>query len=138
MCHSSKKVSGTWPPSAKAPREHDIQPPVNIAARTVALSLAGVAVGAIAFSAWQTSHYRKGFAGIGRGDPEAVVLEAMGPPGVIELRGTPYLRYATGPCSTRCQRRLWWEVTLLHDIEAWSVELDADNTVVETEHWISP
>ena len=75
---------------------------------------------------------------IAAGDSEGHVVELLGKPDVREMPDRPFLRYATQGCISPCAIRLWWEWPLPLGIEAWSVELDASQTVIETAHWVSP
>ena len=72
------------------------------------------------------------------GDAEKRVVELLGEPAVRELADRPYLRYATRGCISPCVTRLWWEWPVFPGIEAWSVEFDSTQRVIQTEHWISP
>ena len=84
------------------------------------------------------SHFlTKRLAEIRLGDTEELVLSKLGEPGLKELPGAPYSRYASTPCSNPCAERLWWDGHFM-DIEAWSVSLDSNRKVIDTAHWVSP
>ncbi len=72
------------------------------------------------------------------GDSEISAIEKLGDPSRRELVREPYLVYASQGCISPCATRLWWEWPLMRGIEAWSVELDANQKVVEKSHWVSP
>jgi hypothetical protein len=83
-------------------------------------------------------HYNTAFSQVAVGDPEALVVARFGVPSVRENAGQPYLRYATSPCTKPCASRMWWEMQIMPGIEAWSIELGEDRTVIRTSHWVSP
>ena len=72
------------------------------------------------------------------GDTEFSVINSLGQPNFRELQNSPYLRYTGAACATPCVVRLWWEAPLFSGIEAWSVEIDHDQKVIDTYHWVSP
>jgi hypothetical protein len=86
----------------------------------------------------EVHHYDAAFSQVVIGDSEATVVGRFGEPSVRETASQPYLRYPSSPCTKPCAVRLWWEMPLLPGIEAWSVELDQDRSVVHTAHWVSP
>ncbi len=107
------------------------------------LKIIGItAVAAITFvvgaCAIKVHHYDAAFSRVAVGDSEASVLTRLGDPSFREPTGRPYLRYTGSPCVTPCMTRLWWEWPLMPGIEAWSVELGKDRTVVRTYRWESP
>lgn len=83
-------------------------------------------------------HYDAAFSRVAVGDSEASVVARLGNPGVREPTGQPYLRYTGSPCRSPCVTRLWWEWPIMPGMEAWSVEVGADRTVVRTYRWESP
>lgn len=79
------------------------------------------------------------FDAVKTGDTESVVISRFGTePKVREQQGRLFARYATRPCSDPCVQRLWFENRLAFDTEAWSVEMDRNERVVEKAHWVSP
>jgi hypothetical protein len=102
------------------------------------LAVVSVTVGAVTFTWLQSRHYEAAFASTSLGDAEDIVIERFGAPSYREPRNKTYARYASTPCSDRCESRLWWELSLLPGFEAWSVELGAGRTVEHTAHWVSP
>ncbi|MEQ7665632.1 hypothetical protein ABQG29_20650, partial [Xanthomonas nasturtii] len=75
---------------------------------------------------------------IKHGDSREAVVDALGVPDVRELPGKLFARYASKPCEGSCKERLWFENKLSLGIEAWSVELDQDDHVIDKAHWHSP
>lgn len=72
------------------------------------------------------------------GDTSQSVIERLGRPSRIEPADQPYLVYASLPCTTPRSTRLWWEWPVSLGMEAWSVELDSNQEVLHTVHWVSP
>jgi hypothetical protein len=107
---------------------------VRVLASVLALSM----VAAVAVVAFRAAHYARAFDSASKGESFAVVVARFGQPRVIESPGKPFLRYATGACKSPCARRLWWEHPVLRGIEAWSVEFDDTNRLVNKAHWVSP
>ena len=106
--------------------------------RMLGVALGLVCVGLVASHWLQIRHYQSAFASTRVGDTEAVVIERFGSPRYREPKNQPYTRYADRPCEDACERRLWWEVLFLPGIEAWSVEIGANHTVLGKAHWLSP
>ena len=78
------------------------------------------------------------FDSINVGDTEESVIHALGVPSVREQSGKLFPRYASHECQHPCVERLRFENHLSFDIEAWSVELDENDLVIEKAHWMSP
>lgn len=72
------------------------------------------------------------------GDTKDSVIEKLGKPSHIEKPGVLFSRYASYQCKHPCVERLWFENMLSMAIEAWSVEVDKNNLVISTGHWLSP
>jgi hypothetical protein len=72
------------------------------------------------------------------GDTAESVIARLGSPSVRETPEKPFLRYASTKCQMPCVERLWFESRLALDIEAWSVSLGNDASVVEKYHWVLP
>ena len=72
------------------------------------------------------------------GEELNAVLTKLGSPSKIEMPGELFARYASKQCSAPCIKRLWYENHLALDIEALSVEFDANDVVVNKTHWSSP
>lgn len=67
------------------------------------------------------------------------VIAALGTPSVTEDRGHAGPgKYGARPCNEPCAQRLWFTNSLSFDLEAWSVELGADQQVIRKSHWVSP
>ncbi len=78
------------------------------------------------------------FAAIKVGDTRDTVISQFGMPSHIERPGNLFTRYATHQCQNPCIERLWFENRLIIGIEAWSVELDKSDRVIEKSYWMSP
>lgn len=78
------------------------------------------------------------FESVNAGDPEGVVIRALGEPSVREHPDVLFSRYASTACQEPCTERLWYENRLSFDIEAWSIELDSKRRVLDKTHWQSP
>lgn len=72
------------------------------------------------------------------GDTKDAVIDRLGKPSHIEQPGILFSRYATHQCSAPCAERLWFENKLILSIEAWSVEVDKNNQVINKSYWVSP
>ena len=92
----------------------------------------------IASCSIQSENRTKAIESIAIGDSGKSAIEKLGEPSRRETPGAPYLIYATQGCILPCANRLWWEWPLFRGIEAWSVELDSNQKVVEKVHWSSP
>lgn len=84
------------------------------------------------------SRYEQALAITINGEQYSQVIERFGKPSVMEHPSPPFLRYATRGCSAPCVIRVWWEHPVLNGIEAWSVEFDDKNKVIDSTHWASP
>lgn len=71
-------------------------------------------------------------------DTRDSVLKQLGTPSIYEKEEVPFVRYSSIPCSSPCEERLWFENSLTFGIEAWSIDIGADNRVVHKAHWMSP
>jgi hypothetical protein len=107
-------------------------------AKHLAGALLTVAVILVGSCSLQSHNRTKTLDQISAGDTEKRVVELLGEPAVREFADHPYLRYATQGCMSPCVTRLWWEWPVFPGIEAWSVELDSSQRVIQTEHWVSP
>jgi hypothetical protein len=72
------------------------------------------------------------------GDTYDDVVNRFGVPAVTDGEGKEFTRYASEPCKSPCEKRLWFENRLFFDMEAWSVSLDNNGKVIEKYHWASP
>lgn len=86
------------------------------------------------------SHQRENaFEKVDEGNSRKAVLEAMGNPSVHERDdSSPFLRYASTACKAPCAERFWYENRMSMDMEAWSIEFDANGSVIKKSHWLSP
>jgi hypothetical protein len=109
----------------------------QIIQRLILLSLALLVI-LVASCSVQASRRTRALAQIGAGVGASAVIALLGQPNRRELPGQPYLVYADRGCMAPCAVRLWWEWPLFHGIEAWSVDLDSRQRVVNTVHWVSP
>ena len=98
----------------------------------------GVLVSLAAYCAFQVHKYNSGLASVSPGNSSVQVIALLGLPSYTEPAGHPYLRYTGTPCKSPCARRLWWEWPIFPGIEAWSVELNSNDRVLKTYHWVSP
>lgn len=72
------------------------------------------------------------------GDTREMVIDKLGKPSHIEQPGILFSRYAIHQCNNPCVERLWFENPLVIGIEAWSVEIDKNDKVINNSHWVSP
>jgi hypothetical protein len=72
------------------------------------------------------------------GDTAGSVIAQLGSPSVKETSDKLFSRYASSKCQSPCTERWWFENRLAFDIEAWSVSIGNDGTVVGKDHWLSP
>lgn len=80
------------------------------------------------------------FNNVALGNSKQQVLNIMvDVPSVVEKSGTLYFRkYGGTSCDSPCAERLWFENSLNYDLEAWSIELDANGKVINKHHWVLP
>ena len=78
------------------------------------------------------------FESIEVGDTKEKVMDRFGTPSHVELPGNLYSAYASYQCKAPCVARLWFENKLSVGMEAWSLELDKDNRVINKVYWMSP
>jgi hypothetical protein len=83
-------------------------------------------------------HYNYAFAKVNIGDSEDSAVARLGVPSYREREFDPYLRYTSTPCVAPCVSRMWWEWPIMPGIEAWSIEVDKNRTVLKTYRWESP
>lgn len=107
-------------------------------ARRVGAAATAISVLVIGKCAVTVSRYERAFDAINIGDSQTAVLERFGTPGIVEVSGVLFPRYASTPCRVPCARRLWWEHPIFVGMEAWSVEVDNDRRVMQKAHWASP
>jgi len=107
--------------------------PRHIAAVTATAVVAGVA-----YCSHVVSRYERAFDDTRGGESLAEVISRFGPPSVREVPAHPFLTYATSGCVSPCVVRMWWEHPVLNGIEAWSVEFNDRDQVVDSAHWVSP
>jgi hypothetical protein len=100
-----------------------------------ALAIAIVVVGSCTL---KVHHYNSAFSRVNIGDTEDSAVARLGVPSYRERAGEPYLRYTGTPCAAPCTSRLWWEWPIMPGIEAWSVEVGENRTVLKTYRWESP
>ncbi len=74
---------------------------------------------------------------INKGDSKADVIAQLGIPSTKTQTNEPFPRVGSG-CELPCIERFWYENRLFLDIEAWSVDFDANDRVLEKYHWTSP
>jgi len=80
-----------------------------------------------------------GFEAVNIGDTEREVIRLLGKPSLREKPGDqPYGRYSSYACSAPCSERLWYENALAFVGEAWSIDLDTDQRVINKSRWVSP
>lgn len=72
------------------------------------------------------------------GDSQAQVIDRFGLPYVAKPAGVPYPRYGAQGCKSPCTERLWFRNSMSLDIEAWSVDFDKQDQVIDKYHWSSP
>jgi hypothetical protein len=78
------------------------------------------------------------FSSIDLGDTRDKVISQFGMPSHIEHPEALFTRYTSNQCQNACVERLWFENRLSFDIEAWSVELDKNDRVIEKSYYVSP
>lgn len=105
--------------------------------KTIAMWMLFVAVGVAACSR-TVSRYEHAYEGTLDGEALSVVVARFGAPSVEESEDREFVRYASVGCTTPCAVRVWWEHPVLVGIEAWSVEFNSDNRVIQKAHWVSP
>lgn len=72
------------------------------------------------------------------GDTRELVASLFGTPSHVEQPDERFVRYTSYGCQKPCVERLWFENRFLPSIEAWSVELDKDNRVIDKAYWVLP
>jgi hypothetical protein len=74
------------------------------------------------------------------GDSETVVLERFGRPGITETTADNFKAYIDKPCQSPCIKRMWWEAPfpIPKGIEAWAVEFDGTQHVINKTHILFP
>ena len=72
------------------------------------------------------------------GDSQESVIKLLGNVYVHEKSDSLFPRYASNKCRNPCVERLWFENQFAVGVEAWSVELDSQNRVVNKTHWVLP
>ncbi|QSX78983.1 hypothetical protein [Agrilutibacter solisilvae] len=118
------------------PRPNDRRPRIG---RVLGWALLLLPVLHLATCAYSSRKNAAAFDQIQLGDPEQEVILAFGRPSVREMAGDPPLhRYSDEGCRSPCAERLWFEHRPGLDLEAWSVDLDANRRVVVKRHWVSP
>jgi hypothetical protein len=100
-----------------------------------ALAIATLVVGSCTF---KVHNYNSAFKRVNIGDSEDSAVARLGIPSYRERALDPYLRYTSTPCVAPCVSRLWWEWPIMPGIEAWSIEVDQNRTVLKTYRWESP
>jgi len=100
-----------------------------------ALALAVIVIGSCTL---KVHSYDSAFSKVNIGDTEDSVVARLGVPNYRERAFDPYLRYTGTPCVAPCVSRLWWEWPIMPGIEAWSIEVDKNHTVLSTYRWESP
>jgi hypothetical protein len=80
----------------------------------------------------------KSFDLIKMGDSEQDVILEMGNPTVREKGDVLFSRYASKKCQGTCSERFWYENRLSFDTQAWSIDLNKENRVINKSRWISP
>jgi len=100
-----------------------------------ALAIAVLVVGSCTM---KVQHYNSSFLKVHTGDTEDSAIARLGVPSYRERAFDPYLRYTGTPCVAPCVSRLWWEWPIMPGIEAWSIEVDQNRTVLKTYRWTSP
>jgi hypothetical protein len=78
------------------------------------------------------------FESIKMGDSKAQVIGRFGLAYVAKPAGVSYPRYASQGCKSPCTERLWFPNAMSLDIEAWSVDFDKHDQVIDKYHWSSP
>lgn len=107
-------------------------------AKVIVGIVAIAAVGGIASCSRVVSRYAHAFETTNSGEYSSTVIGRFGSPSVREVPTHPFMAYATAGCKAPCALRLWWEHPVLKGIEAWSVEFDDKNQVINKAHWVSP
>ncbi|WP_145608980.1 hypothetical protein [Nitrospirillum amazonense] len=92
----------------------------------------------IAAAFYTTTRTQSSFDTIEVGQTEKSVIGILGRPSVTEYPSRPFTRYAVHGCETPCARRIWYENRLALDMEAWSISIGDNGTVLEKYHWLSP
>jgi hypothetical protein len=108
------------------------------ASKYLVVALVAAAVISVGSCSLQSRNRTRALDQISAGDTERHVIELLGKPDVREMPKRLFPRYATRGCISPCAVRLWWEWPVPLGIEAWSVELDASQRVIESAHWVSP
>jgi hypothetical protein len=87
---------------------------------------------------YERAKRQEAFNSVSIGDSIDSVVMRFGDPSVRESPDKLFARYASTKCQPPCAERLWFENRLAFDLEAWSVSIGGDGTVVEKYHWVSP
>ena len=106
--------------------------------KTIVLLLLGISVVYLATCSGLSESKSRAFESIKPGDSRKTVINALGVPDMRELPEKVFARYASRPCDDPCKERLWFENKLSLGIEAWSVELDKSDHVIDKTYWHSP
>ncbi|MBO9688305.1 MAG: hypothetical protein J7598_17010 [Mitsuaria chitosanitabida] len=105
----------------------------------IAIALLVVALFAMAgFSTFTDGRAFHGFDELKTGMSRSEVIALMGTPTQVERPGVPFTRHSSVACSAPCAERLWYEHHLMPDVEARSVDLDANGKVIDKYRWTSP
>jgi hypothetical protein len=111
---------------------------MKVLAKRLILASMALAVVFVASCSVQANRRTRELEQIAAGDTVASVVARLGQPSERVPAGQPFLRYTDLGCIAPCVVRLWWEWPLFRGIEAWSVDLDSDQRVLTTYHWVSP
>jgi hypothetical protein len=107
-------------------------------AAAVSLGALAIVVTGLAVCAYRVSQYEQAFEATRDREALAVVISRFGEPSIREVPLQAFTRYADRGCNAPCSLRAWWEHPILKGIEAWSVEFNSENQVVQKAHWVSP
>lgn len=105
----------------------------------LALGIALVVSTVVGAGAYVSAVSNDAFNSMNVGQSEGDVIRLFGrDPSMRQGRGVAFPTYAAESCSGSCVERLWFENRLSLDTDAWSVDLDENQKVVDKARWISP
>lgn len=108
--------------------------------RSVLLIVAVLVIAIIGLHLSIRYRYQHAFNDTANGDSKLAVIQRFGNPSARESKGQGFSAYTDKSCQSPCVERLWWEAPLPvpRGIEAWNVEFDSTDHVVNKAHILFP
>lgn len=130
--------SASFPVNATPRRSTSLLEPLVKVLSVIGIAAFAIGILLVCSCSIKVHSYNSSFSKISIGDTEDSAVARLGVPSHRERALDPYLRYTSTPCMAPCVSRLWWEWPIMPGIEAWSVEVDENHTVLRTYRWVSP